>query len=358
MMTLEETDTAGQLDSIIKEHLKPVVKKVDSEAYYAEDYLLELGYKGFFKSEGYKNHEILKREAWLIEKTSRVCMTTGFNLWCHLASLTYIRNCDNQYLKDTLLPRLENGECLGGTGLSNPMKYYSGLEPLHLKAERADGGYNITGNLAAVSNLKENHWFGVVASLDDGREIMAFVPCNAEGLKLKERADYIGVNGSATYACKFSNVFIPHKWIIAEDARSFTDKIRPAFLLYQAPLGLGVTHSVIESMYNAPKKQGNVNAFLPVQPDVIEEKYKGLQSKLDELIESEDLVRDVKKMMQLRLDIDNLTIEAAHGNMLYHGGAGYLKKSHPSRRLRETYFLLNLTPTVKHLEKEMSSATS
>lgn len=37
--------------------------------------------------------------------------------------------------------------------------------------------------------------------------------------------------------------------------------------------------------------------------------------------------------------------------MLHNGSAGYLKKSDPSRRLREIYFFANLTPTVKQLEK-------
>jgi hypothetical protein len=31
-----------------------------------------------------------------------------------------------------------------------------------------------------------------------------------------------------------------------------------------------------------------------------------------------------------------------------------LQQSDPSRRLRESYFLANLTPTVKHLEKVLN----
>ncbi len=355
MMTLEKTDQDELLDSVIKEHLKPVVKKVDTEAFYAEAYLLALGHQGFFDSAGYTVKEVVERETMLVERTSELCMTTGFNLWCHLAALTYIRNSDNQYLKDELLPCLEKGECLGGTGLSNPMKYYSGLEKLHLKAEKAEGGYVISGNLASVSNLKENHWFGIVASLEGSREVMAVVPCNAEGLKLKEKADYIGVNGSATYACKFSDVFIPDDWVIAHEAEPFVDMIRPTFLLYQAPLGLGVTSAVVRAMHKAPKKMGNANEYLSVQPDDIKRKYDALSIRLAELVQTENPVDSVKEIMQLRLDVDELTIRAVHGNMLYHGGAGYLKNSHPSRRLREAYFLLNLTPTVKHLEKELSS---
>ena len=37
---------------------------------------------------------------------------------------------------------------------------------------------------------------------------MGFVSCDAEGLQ-KEKVDYLGINGSATYACSFNDVFIP-----------------------------------------------------------------------------------------------------------------------------------------------------
>ena len=47
---------------------------------------------------------------------------------------------------------------------------------------------------------------------------MGFVPCNAEGLKLKEKVDYLGINGSATYACSFNDVFVPDEWILSENA--------------------------------------------------------------------------------------------------------------------------------------------
>ncbi|RLL43964.1 acyl-CoA dehydrogenase [Oceanobacillus piezotolerans] len=342
------------LDSIIKEDLKPLVKKIDSEAFYAEDYLLKIGKHGLFNSDGQSESDTLKKELEIVEKTSEACMTTGFNVWCHLAALTYLRQSDNDYLKNELLPLFENGELLGGTGLSNPMKFYSGLERLHLKAERKAGGYLLNGNLGSVSNLNKDHWFGVIAAVEDGKEIMAFVPCDAEGLDLKEKTDYIGVNGSATYACKFKDVFIADNLIISKNAEEFVDEIRPAFIMYQIPLGLGVTSAAIQSMKKAPKKQGGINKFLNIQPEDIEDKYLALKQELNRLAESKNLKNHLSEILKLRLEVAQLTIEAVHGDMLHYGGAAYLKKSNPSRRLRESYFLLNLTPTVKHLEKLLS----
>lgn len=350
-MVMFENDVKLQVESLIQEKLKPYVRKIDAEAFYAEDYLRSLGKAGLLKSVGFTEQEVLSRGIGLVEETSKTCMTTGFNLWCHFASLTYLRKSNNEFLKSEILPLLENGELLGGTGLSNPMKYYSGLEPLHLQFKQADGGYVISGFLPSVSNLGHDHWFGIVAKDDQGQEIMAYVRCDVEGLTLKEKAEYLGVNGSATYSCKFDEVFIPSDWILSDDASKFVEVIRPAFVLYQIPLGLGVTEASIESIKKVPNKQEGCNRFLNIQADELEDELAALREKTYRVAQQSDVVDRWKKVLQVRLDVVELTLKAAHACMLHQGGAAYLKISDPARRLRETYFLVNLSPTVKHLEK-------
>ncbi|WP_077324648.1 acyl-CoA dehydrogenase family protein [Virgibacillus siamensis] len=353
MVVKEETGITSTLDIVIQEKLKPFVRRIDTEAYYAEEYLTGLGEIGLLCSDGISTSELLEQELFVTEKTAQYCMTTAFNLWCHLASLTYLRNSSNVYLKKDILPSLEKGIFLGATGLSNPMKYYAGLEKLHLQAKRTDGGYVLTGNIPSVSNLKVNHWFAVVAALKEGQQVMAFVPCNAKGLTLKEKVGYMGVNGSATFACRFADVFIPDKWIISDSAAEFCENIRSTFVLYQVPLGLGVTNASIQSMKRAPQKQGGVNTFLSIQPEEIEQEYLLIKDRIAKLLEHNNL--DWKEVLQIRLDIDKLTIKAVHGDMLHYGGAAYLQKSNSARRLREAYFLINLTPTEKHLEKLLAT---
>ena len=41
------------LESLLQQQLKPLVKKIDADAYYARDFLLQLGKSGFFRSEGF-----------------------------------------------------------------------------------------------------------------------------------------------------------------------------------------------------------------------------------------------------------------------------------------------------------------
>ncbi|MFS0637589.1 acyl-CoA dehydrogenase family protein [Mesobacillus foraminis] len=345
MNTLNES----RLKLLMEDHLIPYVKKIDTEAYYPKAYLKKLGEAGFLTSVNKDQKDYVHQEMDLIEATARTCMTAAFCLWCHLAFVTFLRHTKNQQLKHDMLPLVENGEVLGGTGLSNGMKYYAGLEKLFLSAKPAQGGYIISGVLPSVSNLGEDHWFGFIAGIDEDRQIMAIVPCNASGLKLKEKVGYLGVNGSATYTCSFNEVFIPHDWIISENAKGFVGEIRSTFLAYQIPLGIGVIEASIASIEKVCNRQNKCNQFLNQQPEDLVEKQMQSREKLRALFMGKDL--NWKDVVELRLETAYLALEAVQSGMLHNGSAGYFKDSAPSRRLREAYFFANLTPTVKHLEK-------
>ena len=59
-----------------------------------------------------------------------------------------------------MLPQLASGEVLGGTGMSNPMKYFAAIESLALEGEAVAGGFRVSGRLPWVSNLGPGHVFG------------------------------------------------------------------------------------------------------------------------------------------------------------------------------------------------------
>ncbi|WP_156418783.1 acyl-CoA dehydrogenase family protein [Lentibacillus amyloliquefaciens] len=351
-------NTATEIEALplyLQEELKPLVRKIDAEHYYPKDFLSSLGIKGYYASDSLEEKDVSLREFQLLEEVSKVCMTTGFVLWCHLAALTYVRYSHNQYLTEEILPKLEDGTVLAGTGLSNPMKFYAEVERLHLKAERTEGGYILSGALPSVSNLAEGHWFGAVAEAENGRRVMLFISCDADGLSLKAKNNYMGINGSATYACRFNDCFIPDEWVISEDADTFIEQIRPIFLMYQIPLGLGVTDASIQSIQKARNKQAGCNHYLPVQADELENELMTQRQNIFQYIESNTGELEWQPLVQFRLDMTYLTLKAANASMIHSGGAGYMNVSNPARRLRETYFLVNLTPTVKHLEKILAS---
>ncbi|MFD2115329.1 acyl-CoA dehydrogenase [Paenibacillus yanchengensis] len=352
-----EAESLFQLEHIIGSDLKPYVRSIDADAYYPLEYMQAVGKEGCLYSAGKCDEQVHRKSLYLLQQTSKTCMTTGFNLWCQLALLTYLRLSSNEQLKARFLQPLEDGRLRGGTGLSNPMKYYAGMNAILLKATRVNGGYVINGNLPMVSNLGENHLFAVIAEVEGERDeassrIMLLVPFDSVGLKTKEQVGFLGLNGSATYACKFEKVFIADELVIAPDADEFIKLVRPVFVLYQIPLGLGVIEASIRSIEQAKQKQAGSNRYLPIQAEAIAIKLEQLQARMEQLLASSyDLSQVWHSLLQLRLDTVYITLEAVEAAMLHQGSGGYGLTSPPSRRLREAYFFANLTPTVRHLEK-------
>lgn len=337
------------LEEMISDKLKPYVSRIDEEAFYAKDYLQALGQARFFEAEATEEESLVKRFA-LIEETAKTCMTTAFCIWCHLAAITYLSFTENIFLKKEVLPDLITGKLLSGTGLSNPLKSFAHLEKLHLKAEEVAGGYLISGSLPAVSNIGPHQAFAFVADQGKEEKIMGFVYCDTLGITLRERVGFIGVNGSATYSVTFDEVFIPEEQMISREVDDFIKKIRGYFLAYQIPLAFGLITASIEMMEKLEQKhqQNNINRFLPIQSDQLRKKYNQLRLQLSKAI-SQDVL-DWNELTNLRLKSVYVTLEAVQAAMLHHGGGAYVKPSVTERRLREAYFLVNLTPTVKHLE--------
>lgn len=338
-----------QLQTLIHKKLKPFVKKIDDEAYYPADYLYSLGQAGYFASSSNHSLDHIQRELFVIEQTAEVCLTTAFCLWCHFASLIYLRHTENRWLKEQQRPKLEAGETLGATGLSNPMKYYTQLEDLHLRAEPVDAGYRINGVLPYVSNLDADHWLGAVAQVTDGHEVMVFVPAKIQGLTLVQKQHFVGINGSATFQCKFKDVTIPKQFVISDHAQSFIDHIRPLFILYQIPIGIGVITSAIKGIKKVKAKQNGCNFYLKTQANTLEKRVYQLKKELNQIVKQKRF--SLPAIVTLRLQTAYTALDAVQANMLHHGSAGYIQGSEAYRKLKEAYFFANLTPTIKHLEK-------
>ena len=352
----DDHNYTSALSEIIRKELKPIVSKVDEEAFYPAVFFRSIGQAGLLNRQGAAEADVLRDGLHLMEETSQTCMTTGFALWCHLAAMTYIRCSENEFLQREVLPQLESGAIRGGTGLSNPLKCIDGLEKLCLKAKQVSGGYILSGQLPFVSNVGEDAWFGVIANTEGGERIMALVSGNAANLTLKERRDFLGLNGCATCTCTFSDVFVPDAWMISEQADEFVDQVKSLFLLYQIPLGLGVTAASIHQIDRSKNKQSGCNQFLPVQAEDLEQQFQTLRDQMYQIAEENDLTTRWMELLQIRRDVTFLTSQAVHTAMVHHGGSGYLRRSDSARRLRESYFLVNLTPTVKHLEKALSGS--
>ncbi|QGT78229.1 acyl-CoA dehydrogenase [Guyparkeria halophila] len=356
-----KTDAVPDLDTVIRRALKPKVIAIDHGEYPAE-VLHEIGAAG-----AYRHHLASQNPASMdiaaaiddMDRISAECMSTGFMTWCQDAVAWYVENSDNQHLKDTVLPKLASGELLGGTALSNPMKYFAGIEDILLHAEETADGFIVNGQLPWISNLGESHVFGSIFRVegDNPRDVMALVHTDTPGFEFRQLVEFCGMEGTGTYALFFKDVFIPHNRIIADPVGPFLNRIKAGFVLLQAGMATGVIEGCIRLCEDVEPRLGHVNCYLDDRPDELREALEDTRALVRELatdVHNPDPAY-FRQVLELRLAGSELALRAANSAMLHTGANGYLVDAPAQRKLREAYFVAIVTPAIKHLRKEIEA---
>src|SRR6202021_1616954 len=87
-----------------------------------------------------------------ISSLGEVCGATAFMAWCQNTLVWYVANSTNPKLVAKFGDKFATGQMLGGTGLSNPMKSFFGIEKLKLMGRKVDGRYTATAPRPGASN--------------------------------------------------------------------------------------------------------------------------------------------------------------------------------------------------------------
>ncbi|HYD69921.1 acyl-CoA dehydrogenase family protein [Azospirillum sp.] len=353
------SDLLAEVGRIVDADLAPLVRRIDQEGLYPEAVLRALGAAGAFAAHAAGPGGRPGRLAPAIAAMARVgreCLSTAFCTWCQDALVWYLVSTGNDALRDRLLGPAARGERLGGTGLSNPLKALSGIEPLRLSAEAVNGGYVVRGQLPWVSNLGPGHLFGTIFEVASGRRVMALVDCAWEGVKLGE-VGFVALDGTRTYSVLFKDVFVPDDHVLADPAEPFVARIRPGFILLQAGMALGLIRGCLDIMEQSDRTLEHVNRYLPDRPEAIRETLDALTREVEALAASpyEQAPEHRRRLLQARLAAGEASLRAANAAMLHAGARGYVRNGAAQRRLREAYFIAIVTPALKHLRKELAA---
>jgi len=291
-------------------------------------------------------------------EVSRVCGSSGFMMWCQAVCGLYLQASGTPALMGPVLQAHVQGQRLGGTGLSNPMKSFAQIESLLLRARPVDGGYKVSGTLPWVSNLGPDHYFGAIAALEgqDGQELMFLLRCDAPGVTLKACPSFSGMEGTGTYAVQLQDLHVGAEDVIAMPARALIGRIRAAFVLLQCGMAVGVTQGAIDSMWAVEAQLGHVNCFLDERPADLQAELDALTARVMTLAKTPFDTRDAffVEVLDARAHGAELSLRAAQSALLHQGARGYLLSSEVQRRVRESHFVAIVTPAIKHLRKEMA----
>jgi len=352
---------ADEVAAIARKELAPLAAAIDAGSVYPDELLRRFGEVGAWSS--HVPHDGLADLRCAIESMAaigEVCGATAFMAWCQNMLVWYAGNSTNLKLAARFGDSFSSGRILGGTGLSNPMKSFFGIEKLKLKGRKVDGGYIVRGALPWVSNLGKGHFFGTLFEREDapGEIVMFLADCSDPSIALQACKPFLAMDGTGTYGVQFRDAFVPDDLILAERAGPFVKKIRAGFILLQLGMGLGLIKDCINIMDEVAAPLGHVNRYLPQQPANFKELFCELER------ETMALARDPfnpddnywRKVVALRLRAGDASVAAAHAAMLHCGARGYLKSHRAQRRLREAYFVAIVTPATKQLRKMLADA--
>ncbi|KAF0164269.1 MAG: acyl-CoA dehydrogenase [Rhodocyclaceae bacterium] len=358
----------AKVRQLVAEKLAPKVVDVDLKAEYPEAFLRELGAAGGFRGavapEYGGNGLGLKHVVQVMEEAAKLCLSTGFLVWCQTACARYIQMSDNEALKKSMLPRIARGDVLVGTGLSNTVKSCDTIEDFRLSAKKVAGGYVINGVLPWVSNLGPTHYFTTgcpvegEAKGDDGL-VFILVDCQQPGFKLVDCAHFVALDGTRTLACHFRDAFVSDAMVLSHpgQSREYVKRIKPGMILAQMGMGLGLIEACVDMMKQANRTHAHVNQFLDDQAediDAVLQEARAATYALADTLSANPQADVVLDILKLRLAGGEMSVKAANAAMLHMGAKGYLQKSPAQRRLREAYFIAIVTPATKHLRREIA----
>ena len=342
--------------------LAAIAEDIDRRGTYPKSILKQLGEAGAFAAHLDLGHDAdFGAGIQAIAEVSRVCGATGFMMWCHAVCGTYMEQSGNAALTGERLLAHARAETLGGTGMSNPMKTFAGIETMLLKARKTPTGYVVNGALPWVSHLGPDHYFGAVAALEGdsdapAREIMFIARCDAPGVELRHCPAFSAMEGTNTWSVRFTETLIGADDLIADPVRPFVGRIRAAFILLQCGFGLGVAQGAIDSMWDVERQLGHVNELLEDRPDALQRELDDLSARTMALARTpfaseREFLIDV---LDARAHASEIALRAAQSALLHAGARGYLMTSPVQRRVRESHFVAIVTPALKHLRKEIA----
>lgn len=291
-----------------------------------------------------------------IAAVSERSLAAGFVLWGHRAYIEYLLQSPNAELRAALLPDLLAGRVAGATGLSNAMKFLSGLEELQVSAHRQANGLVLDGKLPWVTNLRPQgfHVAAAVAHADGRGAFVASLAHDDAGLVRSADLDLMALRATNTAGITLSGATITAGRIIHPDANAWLPAVRPAFLGLQCGMSIGLAR---RALAEARECLGAGRHALAEPITELGTALADQQRSLSTGLRAGVFRERPAALFQVRIALADIVARAAALELQGTGGRAYLTAPGAgfARRWREAAFIPVVTPSLVQLKTALAA---
>ena len=293
----------------------------------------------------------LADQALVIRSLAQVCTATSFSVWAHRTAVGYLASWGSEPVHRDLLPPLLRGERAAATAMATAFQAALGLRELTVTSRPdRDGHLVLDGVIPWASNLHADGAVVVLpAASETGQNLVVAITTDQPGVELVPYPPLLALDATASTTVKLTGVQVPAERVLTERFLDFLADVRPAFLLLQTALCLGLADASIAA--SDPRHEGTATTFRSDHDD-LRRRRDALDAIYHRRLPADQPADD--QLVRLRLESSELAVDATRHEAAVSGGAGYLATAATSRRLREAAFLPIQSPTEAQLRWELS----
>lgn len=198
---------------------------------------------------------------------SAACVTTAFVLTQRTGACRRIEGCQNEVLKQRLLPGLASGETFATVGISHLTTSRRHLAKPVLTAEAVKRGFRLDGMSPWVTGGAAADAIVIAATLVEGgeptdKELLIAVPTDLPGISVADPLPLIGVSASSTGPVHLDRAEVSEDWLIAGPvANVMASGLGASTGGYEtSALALGLAQAAVDYLAAEAAKRGDLMA--------------------------------------------------------------------------------------------------
>lgn len=296
-----------------------------------------------------------------IARVAEHSLTAAFVFWSQRVFIEYLLQADNQALRDKYLPALLEGTLAGATGLSNAMKFLSGIEGLQIEAQPNEQGFKLDGKLPWVTNLNPAGFLvaAAVARTSDQQPMIVVLSSEDDGLLRSADLELSGMRGSNTAAIDLQGVHISVERVLDDNALSFCPAVRPEFLAFQCGLSLGLSKASLTATQQRIEHSAVWHLLAPRLQSLLQQ-LRSAELALKQGLHDKSFLTDPVALFEIRIQLAAVVQQSIALELEASGGGAYLQQYNQNfyRRLLESVFVPVLTPSLVQLQSAVQDSRS